>query len=64
MTLFMKRKDEGPPVPKPCHRCGQRVGTVLLHVTAPRGTHITAEESESWICDECLSDVRGGAASN
>jgi len=60
----MRRKDKGPAIPKRCHRCGQRIGTVRLYVTAPPGTHITRKESESWICDECLSAVRGDAPSN
>ena len=64
MALFIKRKDGRPAVPKRCHRCGLRIGTVRLHVIAPAGTHISAEQSESWICDECLRDVHGGAASN
>ena len=64
MAHFRKAIDQGQAVPKRCHRCGLRIGTVRLYVTAPAGTHVTAEQSESWICDECLSDVHGDAPSN
>jgi hypothetical protein len=64
MTFFSKRKAHQPSVPKPCHRCRERIGIVRLHFTAPREVRLNDGEREAWICNECLEAVRPGQSSN
>jgi hypothetical protein len=64
MTIFTKSKDPRPPVPKLCYRCRQRTGIARLLFVAAAGVRLGVNERESWICEECLDELRRGEQAN
>jgi hypothetical protein len=65
MAFLHKRKDLPLPVPKTCHRCGEKPGTTSLDVLSSVNTRILrGADRPLWLCAECLDVLRSDAPSD
>ena len=63
MTMYIKKKDNRPTVPKICFRCQTRLGETELSVVEA-GDIKTPASGELWLCSTCVAEIQGGQPNN
>jgi hypothetical protein len=64
MTMYIKKKDNRPAVPKICFRCQTRLGETQLRVVEVASDIRTPASGELWLCSTCVAEIQGVQPNN